>query len=209
MYNSRVWLPVEAGDDLRRIIREFVETALLALLMFVALEFSVQNFKVEGASMSPTLGSGQYLLVNKAVYTRLDLGGLASLLSPDKSEGECEDGSVFAFHPPEHGEIVIFHYPLNPERDFVKRVIGVPGDSIEIVRGQVIRNGEPIDEPYVIEFGRQSDGPLMVPEGSYYVLGDNRRSSNDSRDWGLVPIENIVGRSWMVYWPPNSFGVFD
>ena len=99
------------------------------------------------------------------------------------------DRTLFAFHSPVHGEVVIFHYPHNLERDFVKRVIGLPGDTIEIRRGDVYRNGVLVEEDYVTHDSARSYDPVTVTRGHYYVLGDNRRASNDSRDWGLVPAE--------------------
>ena len=176
----------------RRLIKELIETALLALAMLLALEFSVQNYRVEGLSMYPTLLEGEMLMVNKLIYARLDDGAAPS--------------RTFVFSPPKHGEVIIFHFPRNRERDFVKRVIGVPGDVLEIRNGEVIRNGEPVDEPYVTNHSSRSQREIEIPEGHYYVLGDNRRGSNDSRDWGLVPEADIIGRAWFRYWPLARIG---
>ena len=114
---------------------------------------------------------------------------------------------MYTFHPPRRGEIIIFNFPTDQSRDLVKRVIGIPGDTIEIQSGQVIRNGEPIDEPYVVNKDRRTYDPVQVPENSYYVLGDNRRASSDSRDWGFLADEHVVGRAWVSYWPADSIGV--
>ena len=179
----------------------------MALLIFVALEFSVQNFRVEGSSMRTTLSEGQYLLVNKLVYWRFDPGGLSSAVPFVHAAGDDASAPFYAFHPPEHGDILIFHFPNDPSRDFVKRVIGVPGDWIEIKWGIVIRNSVELDEPYVTNPDRRSYDPVEVPENSFYVLGDNRRASNDSRNWGMVPDENVIGRAWASYWPLGYFGV--
>ena len=187
---------------MRALIRELIETAILALLIFLALQSSVQNFRVEGSSMEPTLSTGQYLLVNKLVYFNLSPGDLKSLLpfaDVDRSE------PLFAFHPPRHGEIIIFHFPRDKTRDFVKRVIGVPGDEVEIRRGAVYVNGVVLDEPYITRQSEASMPRTTVPPDSFFVLGDNRRASNDSRDWGPVPAENVVGRAWVSYWPLNQF----
>ena len=189
---------------MRELIRELIETVLLALLIFLVLQFSVQNFRVEGSSMQPTLTEGQYLLVNKIVYLRVAQESLANLL-PWVSEEE--DQSLFAFHQPEQGEVIIFHFPRDPSRDFVKRVIGVPGDVVEIQEGTVSVNGVALDEPYITQHDSRTIGRLEVPPDSYYVLGDNRRASNDSRDWGFVPAENVIGRAWVSYWPPENFNV--
>ena len=187
---------------MRALIRELIETAILALLIFLALQSSVQNFRVEGSSMEPTLSTGQYLLVNKIVYFNLSPGDLKSLLpftDVDRSE------PLFAFHPPRRGEVIIFHFPRDITRDFVKRVIGVPGDEVEIRRGAVYVNGVELDEPYITHPSEASMPRLIVEPDSYFVLGDNRRASNDSRDWGAVPAENVVGRAWVSYWPLDRF----
>ena len=186
-----------------------IETILLALLLFVLMEFSVQNFKVEGSSMRPTLAQDQYLLVNKIIYARVGLDELTPFIPFVHAAQNGSERTMFAFHPPEHGEVVIFHFPGDPTRDFVKRVIGTPGDTIEIRRGDVYRNGELVEESFIMNPSTRSYDPVFVNEGHYYVLGDNRRSSNDSRDWGLVPEQNLVGRAWMRYWPPGSLGFVD
>lgn len=154
--------------------------------------------------MQPTLTEGQYLLVNKIVYLRVAKESLASLLPWVEIE---DDRSLFAFHQPEHGEVIIFHFPRDPSRDFVKRVVGVPGDVIEIQQGTVSVNGVALDEPYITQHDSRTIGLLEVPPDSFYVLGDNRRASNDSRDWGFVPAENVIGRAWVSYWPPENFHI--
>ena len=194
---------------MRRIVKEMIETVLLALLLFVLMEFSVQNFKVEGSSMKPTLEQDQYLLVNKIIYARVGLDEIAPFIPFVHASQNGPERSMFAFHPPERREVVIFHFPGDPTRDFVKRVIGIPGDTIEIRRGDVYRNGEYVEEPFITNPSTRSYDPVFVQGGHYYVLGDNRRSSNDSRDWGLVPEQNLIGRAWMKYWPPDNLGFVD
>ena len=183
---------------MRALIRELIETVILALLIFLGLQFSIQNFRVEGSSMQPTLEEGQYVLVNKLVYLRLAPQGLSSLLPFVNSDRE---EVIFPFSAPSLGDVIIFHFPRDPSRDFVKRVIGVPGDVVEIKQGRVFLNGEEIDEPYVTHPDRGSMAPRSIPENSFFVLGDNRRASNDSRDWGTVPAELIIGRASVSYWP--------
>lgn len=190
---------------MRDFIRELIETALLSLAVFLALHLSVQNFRVEGSSMVPTLNEGQYIIANKIIYSRVSTDTLASFLPFIQPSGEA--GSLYTFHPPEHGEIIIFNFPPDQSRDLVKRVIGLPGDTIEIQSGHVIRNGEPIEEPYVVNKDSRTYDPVEVPENSYYVLGDNRRSSSDSRDWGFLSDEHVVGRAWVSYWPADRIGV--
>lgn len=173
---------------MRALIRELIETVLLALVVYLALQFSIQPYRVEGSSMSPGLGEGEYMLVNKMVYWQpAVIGG----------------GDGYLVHAPEFGEIIIFKFPLDPGRNFVKRVIGVPGDTVMIDRGTVYLNGVALDEPYIEFPDRGSLKEQVVPEDSFFVLGDNRRASDDSRSWGLVPAENVIGRSWVSYWPPS------
>ena len=191
---------------MRVLIRELIETVILALVIFLALQFSVQNFRVEGSSMQNTLSEGQYLLVNKIVYLRLDPQTLNTFLPFVSLD---EDKSLFPFHPPRRGEIIIFRFPGDASRDFVKRVIGVPGDVVEIRSdSHMFVNGEELDEPYITlpdrcttRPNRCARVPVTVPPDSYYVLGDNRSASNDSRAWGMVPAENIIGKTWVSYWP--------
>ena len=189
---------------MRAIFRELAQTAILALLIFLALQFSVQNFRVEGSSMEPTLDQRQYLLVNKLVYMRFDLRSLDALLPFVDVKRK---GKVFPFHLPRRGEVIIFHFPRDPSRDFVKRVIGVPGDVVEIRRGQVFVNQEGLDEPYVTHQDQSNMALLHIPADFFFVLGDNRKASHDSRDWGLVPADNVIGRAWLGYWPLNRFKV--
>ena len=190
---------------MREFIRELIETVLLSLAVFLALHLSVQNFRVEGSSMVPTLAEGQYIVANKIVYSRVATDSIFRFLPFVQPSGEGD--WLYTFHPPEHGEIIIFNFPADRSRDLVKRVIGLPGDVIEIQEGRVIRNGEALDEPYVVNGDRRSYAPVEVPENSYYVLGDNRRASSDSRDWGFLSDEHVLGRAWVSYWPTEEIGL--
>ena len=190
---------------MREFIRELIETVLLSIAVFLALHLSVQNFRVEGTSMDPTLTEGQYIVANKIIYSRVATNSLARFVPFIQPSDDGE--ALYVFHPPRHGEILIFNFPTDDSRDLVKRVIGLPGDTIEIQSGQVIRNGELLDEPYVVNRDRRNVDLLVVPENSYYVLGDNRRASSDSRDWGFLADEHVVGRGWVSYWPTDRIGV--
>ena len=184
-------------------LRETLETVVIALVIFSALQFSFQNFRVEGASMEPNFKEGEYLMVNKLVYVSFDPSFLRYILPflPIKT------GNGFhPFHPPERGEVIVFHFPRDPSRDFIKRVMGIPGDEIEIRRGDVFVNGEKIEEPYIQRKDTYSMPRIKVPQGTYFVLGDNRASTNDSRDWGGVPEDKIIGKAWFAYWPTNRWG---
>ena len=191
---------------MRAVIREIIETIILSLLLFVGIQFAVQTYQVEGASMRPTLSPGQYLLVNKIVYRHLNIDSGAE--GAVRSGEFAEDSPIFPFHPPQPGEVVIFNFPNDPSRDFVKRVIGIPGDTVEIRDGHTFVNGEQIQEEYAQIDDFDEMEPLKVPPNAYFVLGDNRRHSNDSRDWGTVPLEFIVGRAWVRYWPPHQIRLF-
>ena len=183
---------------MRAVVRELIETVILALLIFLALQFSVQNFRVEGSSMQPTLEEGQYILVNKLLYLRFDPQDILRFLPFIDSD---RTNLLFPISSPERGEVIIFHFPRDPSRDFVKRVIGEPGDTVEIKRGTVFINDVELDEPYITRSDRGSMAPLDIGENEYFVLGDNRRASNDSRDWGAVPAKLVIGKAWVNYWP--------
>lgn len=193
---------------MRAFIREIIETTILAMLLFVALQFAVQSFQVEGVSMHPTLMQGNYLLVNKLVYRHITIDGGYAYADPEALPPST--ANIFPFDPPKPGEVVVFNAPSDISRDFVKRVIGVPGDTVEIRRGRVFVNGAMLNEPYIKDEERDDDDmpPFDVPAAAFFVLGDNRRASNDSRDWGAVPLENIIGRAWVRYWPLSDLRVF-
>ena len=164
----------------KSILREIVETVLLTLLIFLAIRTLIQNFRIEGVSMEPNLHDGQYLIINKLVYY---------------------------LHPPERGDIVVFHYPKNPQRDFIKRVIGLPGEKVEVREERILINGEELEEPYALHTGKYTWGPQRLGEDEYFVLGDNRNSSSDSHSWGSLPGDAIIGKAWISYWPPKHLGL--
>jgi len=193
--------------------RELVETVLLAVLIFFAVRAVVQNFRVEGSSMLPSLDNNQYLLVNKAIYYRIDTGGIHKFLPfiPDS------DGKTHLFRAPRRGDVIVFKFPLDPSRDFIKRVIGVPGDTVEIKGGKVYINGAPLVEPYELSAPNYTYPAKTVPPGEYFVLGDNRNNSYDSHAWqqacspqqtcDFVPEDNIIGQAWLSYWPFSDVGL--
>jgi len=185
-------------------LREIVETILLALILFLAVRAVVQNFKVDGSSMEPSLHSGQYLLVNKAIYFSLETSKLKKWLPFLQ---DTFDRDTYVLHPPERGDVVVFRFPRDPSRDFIKRIIAVPGDTVEIRSGRVYVNGVRLEEPYIIEGPTYSIDRVVIPEGNYFVLGDNRNNSSDSHVWGVVPRENIIGKAWISYWPMSDWGM--
>ncbi|MBI2863722.1 MAG: signal peptidase I [Chloroflexi bacterium] len=188
---------------MRSAVREILETIILTLLIFLAVRAVVQNFKVEGASMEPTLHTGQYLLVNKLVYFSMDMSEISKALPAFNLQNKQ---TFFLFHPPEKGDIVVFRYPKDPSRDFIKRVIAVPGETVEIRNGKILVNGEESQEPYTAERPNYPYGPEKVPPDNFFVLGDNRNNSSDSHIWGMVPRNNIVGKAWISYWPVSDLG---
>jgi signal peptidase I len=185
---------------LARLARDLIETAILALIIFLPVRAMVQNFRVDGSSMENTLHNGQYILVNKAVYFKVDLSFLNFLPFVDFSDEQ------YIFRQPRRGDVVVFRYPGGPSRDFIKRIVGEPGDLVEIRDGLVFINGKALEESYTADRPQYTYGPQRVPPDQYFVLGDNRNNSFDSHSWGMVPEENIIGRAWLSYWPFSSFG---
>lgn len=186
------------------LIWELLQTAVLTIAIFLAVRAVVQNFRVEGASMEPTFETGEYLLINKAAYFHVDGTALSSL--PGKMEGSLK----YPFGGPQRGDIVVFQAPIQPDKDFIKRVIGLPGESVLIKGGQVLINGQALNEPYlryVENYTYPSNGqPFVIPDRNYFVLGDNRPNSSDSHLGWTVPVENLAGRGWITYWPPTDWG---
>ena len=191
-----------------RIARELTEAVVLALIVFLVIQGSIRNFRVDGSSMRPTLEGGQYLLVNKLVYFKVDTGRISRMI-PFWIVDEPRDH--FAIHPPKRGEVIVFRFPEDPSKDFVKRVIGLPGEEVELRSGTVYIDGVPLEEPYLTERDKSNDGPTLMGDKEYYVLGDNRRSSRDSRFWVKkgVPEENVRGRVWLVYWPFSQINLMN
>jgi signal peptidase I len=196
--------------------REVAETLLLAALIFLAVRGSFQNFKVEGHSMDPSLADGEYLIVNKLTYAQIDLSFLNFLPFFDAGD----DPAHYLWGGPDRGDVIVFRAPTSPDRDFIKRIIGVPGDTVTIdqTSGQVSVNGSPLAETYILGTTTcSSTCEWKVPEANtpesqaecgsndcYFVLGDNRQNSSDSRQNWLVPKENIVGKALITYWHEGS-----
>jgi signal peptidase I len=201
------------GKKKGSMVREVIETLLLALLIFVAVRAVVLNFRVDGHSMDSALADNEMLLVNRNAYFGFDqdqwLGWIPGV-------DYDPDDTWYPFGTPERGDIVVINPPngATADKPYIKRVIGVPGDAFEIRDDRVYINGIELVEPY-LDRGTATDncrevcGPLTVPEGSVIVLGDNRDNSEDSRYFGFVPIENIIGKAWLTYWPFDNIGVAD
>lgn len=185
---------------MRGFYREVIETIALAIFLVLVIQSAVQNYRVEGPSMEPLLHSGDRVAVSKLQAIEVDAEHAAGILPLV----EAEDGQLWhPFGQLTYGDVVVFRYPGDPSQNFVKRVIGMPGDRVRIERGTVFVNEVPLDEPYVHEEHEypQTLNTHVVGAGSYYVLGDNREQSDDSRHWGDVPKENMVGKVMFTYWP--------
>lgn len=181
-----------AGTRLGAFIYEIAETILLAIVIWLVVNFATARYVVEGQSMEPNLHTGQFLIVSRLSY--LQLGNLAQLGQPQR------------------GDIVVFDFPGNPSDDYVKRIVGLPGERVMIDdSGHVLINHQPIEEPYLTEAQtvpyRGRVGSWTVPPDSYFVLGDNRNSSSDSRSWGPLEDTYVVGKAWVSYWPPRHWGI--
>jgi signal peptidase I len=153
--------------------------------------------------MEPNYEAGQVLVVNRAAYAHIDHSWFDQVL-PSQSQGSTH----YLFGGPRRGDIVIFDAPPQPGTDYIKRLIGLPGDSVLVRDGQVIVNGQALKEDYVhspADYTYPPDEvPLIVPDREYFVLGDNRPESFDSHAGWLVPVDNLIGRAWVRYWPPNA-----
>lgn len=190
-----------------RLAREVVETAILALVIFLGVRALMQNYRVEGPSMEPTYTNAQQVWVNKFVYARWDSFGLGKVLPFLKSD----DGPNYIFHGPERGDVVVFDPPTphTGTRDYIKRVIATPGDRVRVTDGQIFINDQAMTEPYlpgVQSFCGGSYCEVTLGPNQYFVMGDNRANSFDSRHFGPVPGERIVGKAWLIYMPFSDFG---
>lgn len=165
--------------DVRSWMRDIFVSLGIAGIVIV---FLYQPVKVEGNSMMPELADQERIFINKFIYRFEDI---------------------------ERGDVVVFWYPLDPAKSYIKRVVGLPGETVQLVNGEVYVNGRRLLEPYVLsEYrDRQSMGPIRVPSGEFFVLGDHRTSSNDSRVWGTVERKLIYGKAVFVYWPVGQLGI--
>ncbi len=176
------------SKKLVHLIRESLETVVPAVLIALLINlFMAQATRVHGQSMEPNLHTDQRLVVEKLSYNRY----LRQYLG---------------FEGPQYGDVVVIRLPTQANELLIKRVIGLPGDLVEIHDGQVFVNGQSLEEPYVSTGTAGSYGPTTVPPLNIFVLGDNRNFSNDSRSFGTVPLKNVVGRAWFSYWPIDQIG---
>jgi signal peptidase I len=195
--------PVAEGHDKKSVAREYLESIVVAVILALFIRtWTFQAFKIPTGSMETNLLIGDHLLVNKLVY------------SPSLGEWESR---LLAKKPIGRGHVVVFKYPEEPSRDFIKRVIGLPGETVEVRDKTVLIDGKALNEPYArflepplrrddpeymfrAEGLRDNWGPRKVPQGELFVMGDNRDNSRDSRFWGFLPLDQVKGRALLVYW---------
>ena len=171
----------EKRSGFMRFVIDVAETLILSIVLFAAINAVSARIRVDGASMEPTLQSGEFVIVNKLAYL---------------------------FGEPTTGDVIVFHFPRDPDQEYIKRIIGLPGDRVEIKNGEVYVNDQVLDEGYIAASPVYED-ILEVPGDSLVVLGDNRNNSSDSHNWGPVPLDYVIGKATFVYWPPTEWGVLD
>jgi signal peptidase I len=172
---------LEQKQDWKRFGMDILETIILAVVLYFGINALSARVRVDGFSMIPTLQNGEYILVNKLAY---QIG------------------------QPNRGDIIVFRLPGDESQDLIKRVIGLPGDTVRVSDGIVTINGEKLEEPYIAQ-NPVYFGEWTVPEGNLFVLGDNRNDSRDSHQWGLLPLDNVIGKSVLIYWPPPEWKIIN
>ena len=170
---------------MKAFLRDIITTLILAAAIFLGLRTTVDSIAVDGPSMQPNFHDEQRLIINKAIYK---------------------------FREPERGDVIIFHSPDNSGDDYIKRIIGLPGESVVIKNSTVyIRQKDgnllPLDEPYITKQAKKAFSGEEIPENEYFVMGDNRNNSDDSRSGWTLPRENIIGKAWLSVWPPDYWGL--
>jgi signal peptidase I len=179
--NPETTRPPEQGSGIGRFLIDVIETLVFSVLLFVGINFISARIRVDGFSMEPTLQSGEFVIVNKIAYK---VGN------------------------PTRGDVIVFRYPFDPQQEYIKRVIGLPGDQVKVEDGQVYVNNEPLVEPYIAAAPAYQN-ETTVPADSLFVLGDNRNNSSDSHNWGPVPLDYVIGKAVFIYWPPTEWGTIE
>jgi signal peptidase I len=183
----------------KKLVRDYLQPILIAVLIALFVRtFIVQAFEIPSGSMQPTLRIGDYILVNKFIY---------GIIIP------YAHTRLFAFEKPKRGDVIVFLYPLNPSKDFVKRVIATEGEKVQIIQNRVYVNDTLIQDPWghfsykwpaaYLQM-MENFGPVVVPKDSFFVLGDNRENSDDSRFWGFVPLDDVLGKAFVIYFSWNQ-----
>jgi signal peptidase I len=163
----------EKTENWKRFVLDILETIILAVVLYFGINAVSARVRVDGFSMKPTLQDGEYVLVNRLAY---------------------KTGA------PARGDIIVFSFPMDEQQDLIKRVIGLPGETVNIRDGKVLINGSLLSESYIAQ-KPVYNGEWTVPDGQLFVLGDNRNDSKDSHQWGLLPFENVIGKAVLIYWP--------
>lgn len=184
----------------KSVVREWIESIVIAFILAMIIRaFLVQAFKIPTGSMRPTLLEGDVILVNKFLYG---------------AKIPFTQFRLPAVRKPKRGDVIVFIYPENPKKDFIKRLIAFPGETVEIKNGTIYINDKPLLEPmfslrYYYNRGQFAEErqKIIVPEDDYFVLGDNSASSQDSRYWGFLPHKNILGKAILIYWPPQRIRI--
>lgn len=171
----------EHKDDWKRFGLDILETIVLAVVLYFGINALSARVRVDGFSMTPTLQNGEYILINRLAY----------------KTGQ-----------PARGDIIVFSLPADNGQDLIKRVIGLPGETVNISNGSVTINGVKLQETYIAQDPLYY-GEWTVPDGYLFVLGDNRNDSRDSHQWGLLPLENVIGKSVLIYWPPPEWQIIN
>jgi signal peptidase I len=172
-------VPGKERSALQRFFSDLFETLVLAAFLFLSINSVSTRIRVDGFSMEPTLHNDEYVLIDKISYR---------------------------FQMPHRGDVIVFHFPRDPNQEYIKRIIGLPGDTVESHAGKVYVNGQAIREPYLVTTtGYQ--GRWKVSQDELFVLGDNRNNSSDSHSWGAVPVDYVVGKAFLVYWPPEQWSI--
>jgi signal peptidase I len=188
--------PEARNKQKKSVAREWVESIIVAFLLAMVIRtFVIQAFKIPTGSMRTTLLEGDLILVNKFIY-----GAKVPFIDP----------TLPAFDKPQRGDVIVFIYPQKPTKDFIKRLVGLPGETVEIKNGTVYIDDKPLEDSVFNQryyynrgdFGQEGK-KIKVPENNFFVLGDNSASSQDSRYWGFVPRKNILGKAILIYWPPQ------
>ena len=165
---------------MKAFLREILITIILAVAIFLLFQTTIQSFVIVGSSMEPNFHEGERLVINKVVYS---------------------------FKEPERGDVIVFHRPNRRSADYIKRIIALPGETVEVKDGVVYINHMQLDEPYIKELPKYNLPEQKIPDNKYFVLGDNRNNSNDSHNGWTVPRQNIIGKAWLSIWPPREWAV--
>jgi signal peptidase I len=173
--------PAEQKSNWKQFVLDLVETLLLAVVLYFGINALSARVRVDGFSMNPTLQDGEYVLVSKISYF----------------VGE-----------PQRGDIIVFQFPGPSEQDLIKRIVGLPGDVVEVRAGQVYVNGQAVEEAYIAAKPLY-EGQWQVPPDSLFVLGDNRNDSSDSHSWGMLPLDHVIGKAILIYWPPPEWNLIN